>query len=61
MLAAENIKGHKTADIAVIGYGLAGAATAIDAHGKGAVALILEKRAAERGLSKNRRGPSRRV
>ena len=46
MLAPENIRWHRTVDIAVIGYGLAGAVAAIAAREKGASIMILEKQEA---------------
>ncbi|MBI2906360.1 MAG: FAD-dependent oxidoreductase [Chloroflexi bacterium] len=46
MLATNRTKWDKTADVVVIGYGLAGAVTAIAARDLGASAIILEKQAA---------------
>lgn len=45
MLAPKGTKWDKTAEVVVIGYGLAGAVTAITASDKGASVLILEKQA----------------
>lgn len=47
MLAPRGIKWHKSADVVVIGYGLAGAVAAITARDKGASVIILEKQKAD--------------
>jgi succinate dehydrogenase/fumarate reductase flavoprotein subunit len=43
MLAPKNIVWHETAEVVVIGYGLAGAVAAITAHDSGANVIIMEK------------------
>jgi len=47
MLPPKNIKWDKTAEIVIIGYGLAGAVAAITAHDLGASVMILEKQNAD--------------
>lgn len=43
MLARNKVKWDKTAEVVIIGYGMAGAVAAITAHDEGAEILILEK------------------
>jgi len=47
MLSPKNTRWDETAEIVIIGYGLAGAVAAITAHGLGAKVLILEKQSAD--------------
>ena len=47
MLAPKNTKWDETAEVVVIGYGLAGAVAAITAHDLGASVLIIEKQNAD--------------
>ena len=47
MLSPKNTRWDKTAEIVIIGYGLAGAVAAITAHDRGAKVLILEKQSAD--------------
>ncbi|MFH1486123.1 MAG: FAD-dependent oxidoreductase, partial [Chloroflexota bacterium] len=51
MLATKRTKWDKTADVVVVGYGLAGAVTAIAARDLGASAVILEKQDAASHVS----------
>ena len=47
MLSPKNTRWDKTAEIIIIGYGLAGAVAAITAHDRGTKVLILEKQSAD--------------
>ncbi|MBI2908115.1 MAG: FAD-binding protein [Chloroflexi bacterium] len=47
MLVPNDLPWHKTCDVAIIGYGMAGAVAAITAHDAGAKVIILEKQPAD--------------